>query len=125
MNPVTTLSLGRIGVGVAALVRPDVVSSTMGSAAAPTSRPLLAQWFGTREIALGTATLLASGSARRTLVLIGMAVDASDAATAHAAVGEEEVPPNVGLGLVGVAGVAVLSGLLGLRVRTRTAVEAV
>ena len=36
--------------------------------------------FGSREIALGAATLLASGATRRNLVLAGIAVDAADAA---------------------------------------------
>jgi hypothetical protein len=122
MNPVTGLALGRIGVGVASLVRPDLVASTMG---VPGTHPLMTRWFGSREIALGTATLLASGPARSTLVLIGAAVDGADAATAYAAVQEDELPRQVGLGLVAVATGAVVAGLLGLRVkkRIRLAVE--
>lgn len=124
MNPVTSLSLGRIGVGVASLVKPDLVASTMG---VPTSAPLLTQWFGSREIALGAATLLSSGSARRTLVLIGAAVDGADAATAYAAIEAEQIPRKLGLALAGVAAGAVVSGLLGLRVTKKTtlAVQAV
>ena len=114
MNPVTSLALGRIVVGVASLAKPDRVASVMGTPAAPT---LMTQWFGSREIALGAATLLASGSARRTLVLIGTAVDGADAATAFAAVKDEALPRPVGYALVGVAVGAVISGLLGLRVR--------
>ena len=89
MNSVTGLSLGRIGIGIASLVKPDLVQSTMGTT---TTNPLLTQWFGSREVALGAATLLASGGARSSLVLIGMAVDAAG---------------------------AVLSGLLGLRVKKK------
>ncbi|MDO9457012.1 hypothetical protein [Nocardioides sp.] len=124
MNPVTSLSLGRIGVGIASLVKPELVASTMGVSP---SHPLLTQWFGSREIALGTATLLSSGSGRRTLVLIGAAVDGADAATAYAAVEADTLPRKLGLALVGVASVAVVSGLLGLRVERKTtlAVEAV
>lgn len=124
MNPVTSLSLGRIGVGVASLLKPDLVATTMG---VPTSAPLLTQWFGSREIALGAATLLSSGSARRTLVLIGAAVDGADAATAYAAIEAEQIPRKLGLALAGVAAGAVVSGLLGLRVKKKTtlAVEAV
>lgn len=113
MNPVTSLALGRIAVGVASLARPDLVASTMGQ----TPSPLLTQWFGSREIALGTLTLVSSGSARRNLVLVGMAVDGADAATAYSGIQAGRIPKQLGLGLVGVAGFAVVSGLLGLRVK--------
>ncbi|WP_139983289.1 hypothetical protein [Nocardioides litoris] len=116
MNPVTGLALGRIAVGVASLARPELVGRTMGI---PSSHPLLTRWFGTREVALGAATLLTSGSAQRTLVLIGVAVDGADAATAYAGVQDDELPANPGYALVGVAAGAVVSGLLGLRVRKR------
>ncbi len=114
MNPVSGLSLGRIVIGLASLVKPDLVQSTMGTT---TSNPLLTQWFGSREVALGAATLLASGGSRRSLVLIGMAVDAADAATAYQAVEREAMPRNIGLAFAGVAAGAVVSGLLGLRVK--------
>lgn len=119
----TGLSLGRIAVGIASLAQPALVAKTMG---VPESHPLLTRWFGTREVAIGTATLLASGSARRNLVLIGVAVDGADAATAYAAVQEEALDKKLGLALVGVAGFAVVQGLLGLRVKKKTklAVEA-
>lgn len=113
MNPVTGLSLGRIGFGVASLVKPDLVQSTLGIT---TTNSLLTQWFGSREIALGAATLLAGASARRSLVLIGIAVDAADAGTAYRAVEAESMPRNLGLAVAGVAAGAVVSGLLGLRV---------
>ena len=113
MNSVTALSLGRIGIGVASLVKPDLVQSTMGTT---TTNPLLTQWFGSREVALGAATLLAGGGARRSLVLIGMAVDGADAATAYQAVEKEQMPRNLGLAFAGVAAGAVVAGLLGLRV---------
>lgn len=113
MNPVTSLALGRIAVGVASLAKPELVASTMGQAPSP----LLTQWFGSREVALGTLTLLASGSARRNLVLVGMAVDGADAATAYAGIQAGQIPKQIGFGLVGVASFAVVSGLLGLRVK--------
>lgn len=114
MNSVTGLSLGRIGMGVASLVKPELVQSVM---ATTSSNPVLTQWFGTREIAIGAATLLASGGSRRTLVLIGMAVDAADAATSYQAVQAEQLPRKLGLAFTGVAAAAVVSGLLGLRVK--------
>lgn len=122
MNPVTGLALGRIAVGVASLAKPDLVASTMGQ---QSSSSLLTQWFGSREIALGVVTLVSSGAGRRNLVLVGMAVDAADAATAYAAIEAEQVPKQLGLGLVGVAVGAVLSGLLGLRVKKKVSAEIV
>ena len=115
MNPVTSLALGRIAVGVASLAKPELVASTMGQ----TPSPLLTQWFGSREIALGAVTLLASGSARRNLVLVGMAVDGADAATAYAGIQAGQIPKQLGFGLVGVASFAVVSGLLGIRVKSK------
>ena len=43
--------------------------------------PYVTRLFGSREIALGAATLLARGKAQRGLVLAGILVDAADAAT--------------------------------------------
>ncbi len=111
MNPVTGLALGRIAVGVASLAKPDLVATTMGQAPSP----LLTQWFGSREIALGVVTLFATGSARRNLVLVGTLVDGADAGTAYAAVQAGQVPKEIGLGMVAVAAGAVLAGFLGLR----------
>jgi hypothetical protein len=114
MNPVTGLALGRIAVGIASLAKPDVVAPQMGQG---TSAPLLTQWFGSREVALGALTLLSSGSARRNLVLVGMAVDAADAGTAYAAVEGKLLDAKLGRTLMAVAGGAVVSGLLGLRTK--------
>ncbi|MCW2764754.1 MAG: hypothetical protein JWO11_713 [Nocardioides sp.] len=116
MNSMTGLSLGRIAVGIAALAKPDLVASTMGQS---TASPLMTQWFGSREIALGAATLLAKGSARRNLGVLGMAVDAADAATAYAGMQAGHVNKQIGGALVAVAAGAVFSGLLGLFTRTK------
>jgi hypothetical protein len=121
MNPVTGLSLGRIAVGVASLAKPDLVASTMGQSGAS---PLITQWFGSREIALGVATLLAKGGARRNLVVLGMAVDGADAATAFAGIQGGRVNKQIGAGLVAVAAGAVVSGLLGLFKRSKATTKA-
>jgi len=113
MNPVTLLSLGLIAVGVASISKPDLVSKQMmGSAQEP---PVLTQWFGNREIALGVVTLLARGSGRGTLVLAGVAVDAADAGTAYAAMQSGTLPKKRAAPAIAVAVGAVLSGLIGLR----------
>ncbi|MDQ4055146.1 MAG: hypothetical protein M3237_20960 [Actinomycetota bacterium] len=122
MNTVTGLALGRIAAGVASIAKPDLVAPSMGQG---TSAPLLTQWFGSREIALGALTLVSGGSARRNLVLVGMAVDATDAATTYAAVEAKVIEKRLGTMLMAVAVGAVLSGLLGLRVTKKKSVEAV
>lgn len=122
MNTVTGLALGRIAVGIASLAKPDLVGPSMGQG---TSAPLLTQWFGSREIALGALTLVSSGGARRNLVLVGMAVDAADAATTYAAVEAKLLDKKLGTGLMAVAVGAVFSGLLGLRVKKKKSVETV
>lgn len=121
MNPVTGLALGRIAVGIASLAKPELVATSMGQAP---SSPLLTQWFGTREVALGAVTLLATGSARRNLVLVGAAVDGADAATAYAGIQAGQINKQLGLGLVGIASGAVLAGLLGLRDPRKKAAKA-
>jgi len=117
MNPVTLLSLGRIAVGVASIAKPDLVAKQMvGQAEGP---PVLTQWFGNREIALGLVTLLARGGNRRTLVLAGMAVDAADAGTAYSAMNNGSLQKKLAVPAIAVAVGAVLSGLLGLRVKKK------
>ena len=112
MNPVTLLSLGRIAVGVASIAKPDLVAKQMtGSVDGP---PVLTQWFGNREIALGLVTLLARGGHRRTLVLAGIAVDAADAGTAYPAMNTGALEKRLATPAIAVALVAVLAGLLGM-----------
>ena len=118
MNPVTLLSLGRIAVGVASIAKPDLVAKQMmGSAQDP---PVLTQWFGNREIALGLVTLLARGGHRRTLVLVGMAVDGADAATAYSAMNSGSLEKKLAIPAIAVAIGAVLGGLLGLGGKKKT-----
>ena len=113
MNPVTMLSLGRIALGVASIARPDLVAKQMvGQAEDP---PVLTQWFGNREIALGLVTLLARDGNRRTLVLAGMAVDAADAGTTYSAMQNGSLQKRLAVPAIAVAAGAVVSGLLGLR----------
>ncbi len=113
MNPVTLLSLGRIALGVASIARPDLVAKQMfGQAEDP---PVLTQWFGNREIALGLVTLIARDGNRRTLVLAGMAVDAADAGTAYSAMQNGSLQKKLAVPAIAVAAGAVVSGLLGLR----------
>jgi hypothetical protein len=116
MNPVTGLSLGRIVVGIVSLVRPGVAAGMFGlDLEGNPQGQLLARLFGSREIALGTATLLAQGKTRRNLVLAGVSVDLADTATGVLAVQDKTVSKRTGVMLVVPAILAVLSGLAGLR----------
>lgn len=118
MNPVTGLSLGRIAIGAASLYDPTMTARRMmlDPAGSP-QLPYLTRLFGTREIAIGTATLLASGASRRNLVLLGVLVDAADAAAGYLATKDGSVPAKAGQGMTAVASGAVVAGLVGLRSR--------
>lgn len=120
MNPVTGLSLGRIAIGAVSFARPDLAASMLRlDAVGNPQLPYLARLFGSREIALGALTLVASGSARRNLVLAGIAVDAADAATGYLGITSRQVPKETGVLLVGPALAATAAGILGLRARRR------
>jgi hypothetical protein len=116
VNPVTGLSLGRIAVGVLSFARPEVAAGLFGiDVKANPQGPYLARLFGSREIALGLATLLATGTARRNLVLAGIGVDLGDAATGLLGIQDKSVSPRTGAMLAVPALGAVVSGLGGLR----------
>ena len=116
MNPVIGLSLGRVALGAVALLKPELIAKGLGGNA---PSPLMTQAFASREMALGAATLLTWGRARRTMVMIGIAVDGADVAATYVARESEAVPREVGTGLMAVAGAAVLTGFIGLCRRTR------
>jgi hypothetical protein len=118
MDPVTGLSLGRIAVGAVALARPDVAAGLFGLDLANNPQgPYVTRLFGSREIAIGALTLVSRGSARRNLVLAGIAVDLADAATGVLGIQDKSVPVKTGAMLVAPAVGAVLSGIAGLRAR--------
>ena len=86
MDLVTGLSLGRVGLGAAALARPASVATLLGigstaarSGPAP-AQSVVARLFGVREVALGVTTLLASPAAQPLLLTSGVLVDLGDAA---------------------------------------------
>lgn len=120
MNPVTGLSLGRIAIGAVALANPALCAKLFQlDVESNPQLPYVSRLFGSREIALGTVTLLARGSTRRNLVLVGIAVDAADAGTGYLGIKEGQVSQSVGGALIGPAVGAMLAGLLGLRVKKK------
>ena len=116
VNPVIGLSLGRIAVGVLSFLRPAIAAKMFGlDLEGNPQGPYLARLFGSREIAIGTATLLARGKTRRNLVLAGIGVDTADAATGVLGIQDKSVPVRTGAMLIVPAIFAVLSGFAGLR----------
>lgn len=116
MNPVTGLALGRIVVGIASLVAPDRTAAFYGATAegAPALIPV-SRMFGAREVALGLTTLLATGTARRNLVVAGMGVDGADTAAAIIALRSGQMPTPAAGALAALALGAVGAGAAGLR----------
>ncbi len=118
MNPVTGLSLGRIAVGVVSFARPELAAGMLGLDLAKNPQSAyVARLFGSREIAIGTLTLLATGTTRRNLVLAGIGVDLADAVTGVLGIRDKTVPARTGAMLAAPAVGAVLSGIAGLRSR--------
>ena len=118
MNPVTGLSLGRSVIGAASVANPTMVTKAFGlDVEANPQTTFMTRLFGAREIALGVATLVASGRGRTGLVLLGVGVDGADAYAGYVGPKADGIDPKAGMLMTGVAGGAVLSGLLGLLAR--------
>ena len=116
MNPIIGLSLGRILVGLLFFFRPDLAGKLMGQDVRTNPELALgARLFGSRDVALGAATLLAKGTARRNLIVAGIAVDAADAGAAGLGLTDRSVKPVPAALLAGVALMAVGQGFIALR----------
>jgi hypothetical protein len=115
MNPVIGLSLGRVAVGAVAVADPERAARVFQLD--PVSNPQLpyvTRLFGIREIALGLATLMSSGKARKGMIGIGIMVDAADGATGYLAMQDGTVSRKTAMTLIGPAVGAVGSGLVAL-----------
>ncbi len=115
MDPVTGLSIGRIALGIGTLVSPGFMAKASGIE--PAANPQLdyyARMFAAREIAVGGLTLVSSGSTRRNLTLIGMAIDASDSVTGALGLRGGQFGKVAGGGLAVIAAGAVLAGAVAL-----------
>jgi uncharacterized protein YjeT (DUF2065 family) len=116
MNPIIGLSLGRIVVGLLFFLRPDLAARILGQDLQRNPELTLgARLFGSRDVALGAATLLAKGTARRNLVVAGIAVDAADAGAAAMGFRDQSVKKAPAVVLTGVALIAVAQGVASLR----------
>jgi uncharacterized protein YjeT (DUF2065 family) len=116
MNPIIGLSIGRIVVGLLFFVRPDLAARLLGQDLQRNPELALGgRFFGSRDVALGAATLLAKGTARRNLVVAGIAVDAADAGAAGLGLSDKSVKPVPAVLVAGLALMAVGQGILSLR----------
>ena len=109
----TSLSLARIVLGGAAWVAPErALRATMLDPAAQS--PYLLRLFGARDVALGAITLMAAPSLKPTMLKIGIAVDAADAAAGALATRSGAVRPLTGALVTGAAAAAVVAGVVAL-----------
>lgn len=112
MDPITGLAFGRITIGALSLLSPSLTARMF--LLDPRENPQLSymgRLFGSREIALGAITLASTGSARRRLVQLGVAVDGADAYTGVVTAASGAVPKKAGLLLAVVAAAAVATGV--------------
>ena len=115
MNPVIGLSLGRIAVGSVALANPETAARLFQLDPVTNPQvPYVTRLFGSREVALGLVTLLASGKAQRGLIGLGILVDGADAATGYLAMQDGSISRKTAYTLIGPAVGAMASGALGL-----------
>ena len=111
----TGLALGRIAIGVGALVSPDLASKVFRLDGENNKQlPYMTRMFASREIALGAVTLASKGAARRKLVALGIAVDGADAFAGIDAMRAGSVDQSVGIGLTAPAVGAMIAGAIGL-----------
>ena len=119
MNSALGLAGARVLVGGVAVAAPELGVKMFRLD--PTANPQLAymaRLFGSREVVLGAATLLARGKTRRNLILAGIGVDAADSAAAVLAGESGSVDRTTQVLLAVPAVAAVLAGLSGLRPRS-------
>lgn len=117
MNPLTGLSVGRILIGAAALLAPGLFNRALGLDPGQTQLAYMNRMFGSREIALGAATLAAPAALKEPVVAAGIAIDVADAAAGALAGASGAVSKGRGfllaapaLAAVAVGAVAIASG---------------
>jgi len=118
MNSALGLAAARVAIGGVAVAAPDLGAKLFRlDPTANPQLPYMARLFGSREVVLGAATLLASGKTQRNLILAGVAVDLADTAAAVLAGEDGSVDRTTQVLLAVPAAAAVLAGLAGLRNR--------
>ncbi|MDP3891287.1 hypothetical protein [Nocardioides sp.] len=115
MNPALGLAAARVLIGGVALVSPHVGARLFRLDPETNPQlPYMTRLFGSREIAIGAATLLTTGTMQRNLIATGVAIDAADAVAAvlAGATGGVSRPTGVMLTLPALAAAA--AGIAGL-----------
>jgi hypothetical protein len=116
MNPALGLAAARVVIGGVALAAPDLGARLFRlDVTGNRQLPYMTRLFGSREVVLGAATLLARGRTRRNLVVAGIGVDAADAAAAVLAGQTGSVDRVTTVALAAPAVAAALAGVAGLR----------
>lgn len=113
MDNVNGLALARIAIGAGFWAAPDKAMGAFGLQATRQT-PYLGRMFGAREVALGAATLLSPPEHRRSVILMGLAVDVLDAAAGAMVAKTGAVSSARGAALTGAALAAAVTGLVGL-----------
>lgn len=114
MKLIPVVSIIRIGLGVASYVAPDFTAKQMGLDENPQTAAVT-RIFGTREIALGVATLASKGPLRTKAIYGGIAIDAFDALAGGLALKEGRFPVAKAAGQIAPALLAVVAGILDVR----------
>jgi hypothetical protein len=115
MNPALGLSLGRISLGATAVANPGLAARIFQlDPVGNPQLPYVTRLFGIREIALGAATLMSRGRARKGMIGLGVLVDAADGATGYLAMRDGTVSRKTAMTLLGPAVGAVGAGLVAL-----------
>ncbi len=115
INQALPLSFARIGIGAAALAAPKLTfKGLLLDPAANPQQELVTRMFGSREVALGVATLLSLRSGGKGWLLAGVAIDTADAVAGYLSGTSGAVPKrNAGI-LAGAAAAAALAGVVAL-----------
>jgi hypothetical protein len=115
-SPAQQLPLGRLVIGVAAWLLPNLTARLFG--VRPKDNPqasFVTRLFGVRDAALGVAQMQSTGETRRLAWQLGIAVDAADAAAALLAARRGALPKPAALMAGTVALGAVAMGVAALQ----------
>lgn len=108
--PLDALAVGRIALGVAALVAPEALARTF--AITPTAeKSYLTRVYAGRAIAMGLGYLTGTPAERARWHRLGLGVDVSDTVAGAVLGGSAEVPLRARLGMVALTGGYAVVGL--------------
>ena len=116
MDPVTGLAYARVTLGTLSLLSPRLAAKIFRLDARNNPHlPYMTRLFASREVALGTITLMTTGELRRKVVQVGIGVDSADALAGVAAAASGSVSKTTGFLLAAPALGAVAAGVSGLQ----------